>query len=884
MKITNINNYIYNQTFKGLRGKTPTNSINIENINTDIPPKNKPTPMYTYYLYGNVVDPKIVNETISKSKPAPITDPILLNLAQIEKRKRNPFAKRMILIREKNTKKALDMEKIKSIILPQAKIDKLRSFEDSDKKFILDKYQKEAIDAFLSGKNTVVTAPTGTGKTLIAEYAIEDALKRGEKIIYLSPLKALSNEKFTKFSELFGTYDRNGNFLNSDNVGLLTGEITINPDADLLVMTTEIYRNLINAQDEKTTAMMFQEFSGVIYDEFHYLKDPERGTVWEESVMQTPKHMRQMMLSATASNAKEITNWIKTINQTKDTVLVDVAESERYIPLKEYAFSYDTSNEEFSIKPLYKRTIDFDYINTSSSDRLYEIIEELEQLYDGEDVIDILKPYADEKGHIDADEFAKILISQKGISQEKAQQISLILSNPKLTKRTDIKISSKAPKNISFSNLVKTLIDKKKTPALIFSFSKKKCQKKMDEVSKKLGTLLTAEESKKILDTIEEAKAQDIYFGEDFETEYMPKLLMGYAVHHAGMLPAYKSLVEKLSRQGLVKVCFATETLLAGINMPFKTTVFTSLDKFDGKKRVGITPTLFKQGAGRAGRRGIDEIGNVVICPINNHELTKYRNIIESNDTKIDSNFELSYATLLQDNVLNSIEEFIDKSFSVFNAASSTKIQQEINKKLSYLKAKKYIVNKDGKIITTPKGDIAKNIYGINQVLFCELITNPKYTKDLTPEELAVLMVIFADVKDDKPRTTFEEDMADIAEKLSPSIALAEKIIKEQTERKIDEEIKMSTNLAEAIYKFACSNNSREESIKAWNEIFDELKTKYIILHEGDLLRVFNSTIDLLRTIIEVSDNQELIDKAHSTINCLNKPPLTDILKYELNI
>ncbi len=883
MKITNINNYIYNQAFKGLKGKMPTNSVNIENIDTSVTPKNKPTPMYSYYLYGNVVDPKKIEDVINKQK-TPITDPILLNLAQIERRKRNPFAKRMMLIRE-NTGKALDMEKIKSIILPQAKIDKLRSFEDSDKKFILDKYQKEAIDAFLSGKNTVVTAPTGTGKTLIAEYAIEDALRKGEKIIYLSPLKALSNEKFTKFSELFGKYDINGNYINSDNVGLLTGEITINPDADLLVMTTEVYRNLINAQDEKTTAMMFQEFSGVIYDEFHYLKDPERGTVWEESVMQTPKHMRQMMLSATASNAREIANWIKAINQTKDTVLVDVAESERYIPLNEYAFSYDTSSAQFSIKPLYKRTIDFEYINTSDSDRLYEIIEELEQIYDGEDVIDILKPYADEKGHIDANEFAKILMTQKGVSQEKAQQISLILSNPKLTKRTDIKLNSKAPKNISFSNLVKTLIDEKKTPALIFSFSKKKCQKKMDEVSKKLGTLLTAEESKKILDIIEEAKAQDIYFGEDFETEYMPKLLMGYAVHHAGMLPAYKSLVEKLSRQGLIKVCFATETLLAGINMPFKTTVFTSLDKFDGKKRVEITPTLFKQGAGRAGRRGIDEIGNVVICPTNNHELTRYRNIIESDDTKIKSNFGLSYATLLQDSVLNNIEDFIDKSFSVFNAGSSAKIQQEINKRLSYLKAKKYITNKDGKIITTQKGDIAKNIYGINQVLFCELITNPKYTKDLTPEELVVLMVIFADVKDDKPRTTFEEDMADIAEKLSPSIALAEKIIKEQTERKIDEEINMSTNLAEAIYKFACSNNDdKKESIKAWNEIFNELKTKYIIMHEGDLLRVFNSTIDLLRTVVEVSDNQELTNKATKAINCLNKPPLTDILKYELNV
>ena len=240
---------------------------------------------------------------------------------------------------------------------------------------------------------------------------------------------------------------------------------------------------------------------------------------------------------------------------------------------------------------------------------------------------------------------------------------------------------------------------------------------------------------------------------------------------------------------------------------------------------------------------------------------------------------------MLQDSVLNNIEDFIDKSFSVFNIGSSTKIQQEINKKLSYLKAKKYITNKDGKIVTTQKGDIAKNIYGINQVLFCELITNPKYTKDLTPEELAVLMVIFADVKDDKPRTTFEEDMADIAEKLSPSIALAEKIIKEQTERKIDEEINMSTNLAEAIYKFACSNSDdKKENIRVWNEIFNELKTKYIIMHEGDLLRVFNSTIDLLRTIVEVSDNQELINKATKAINCLNKPPLTDILKYELNI
>lgn len=810
-------------------------------------------------------------------------DLILQNLERIRREQAiDPFAARVFNLRRSQAK-TLDMEKIRSIILPPVLSTQMHSFEDSDKKYILDKYQKEAIDAFVSGKNTIVTAPTGTGKTLIAEYGIEDALKKGERIIYLSPLKALSNEKFIKFSELFGKYDSEGRFLDSDNVGIITGDVTINPNARLLVMTTEIYRNMVNMSDPEETAEIFRDFSGVIYDEFHYLKDPDRGTVWEESVMQTPKHMRQMMLSATASNASEISKWLDKVSPNNGTKLVDVPEDERYVPLKEYVFGY-RPNHGYTIEPLYSRKIDLNYLQDLKGDRVKETIGELERLYEGQNYIDILKQYSDEKGIIDADEFSNALTSQKGVKHEKAQQIAYVLSNPEKRQRRDVKLNY-APKNPPIPPLVKLLNDKDKTPALFFLFSKKKCKKALDETSSKLGTLLTPEQSKRVLDIVQEANQKDIYLGDDFESEYLPKLLMGYAVHHAGMLPAYKSLVEKLSREGLVKACFATETLLAGINMPFKTTVITSIEKFDGRKMIEIPPTTYKQGSGRAGRRGIDDLGNVIVCPRSDRELSKFKTVIESDDTKISSSFNLSYATLVQDTTLNNLDEFLKDSFFAYQAGSTQKIKKEARRKVSYLKDKGYMYYENGKNYLTKKGEMAKTVYGINQILFCELLSNPQYTQDLTPEELAALMVMFADVKDDKPRDTFEDDLADVAQKLSPAIDLAKQIRKEQSEKKIDEEIKMSTNLVPAILSFAYTPNDNDEiCLQQWQEIFSDLKSKYIIMHEGDLMRVFNGTIDLLRTVAEVTDDPTLERKANEAIKCLKKPPITDILKYELDV
>ena len=838
------------------------------------------TPVYIERLSGGQEALSVQNAAqhiLKSKKPA---DPIIENRLRT-KNSKNLFLKKINNFNKSN-KATIDLEQIKAIMLPARKDAKLRSFEDSDKKFTLDRYQKDSIDSYISGNSTITTAPTGTGKTLIAEYCIEDALKKGEKIIYLSPLKALSNEKFIKFSELFGNYS-NGEFINSDNVGIITGDVAIGPNASLVIMTTEIYRNMVNSGDEEAIKETFKDFSGVIIDEFQYFKDPDRGTVWEEAIMQTPKHMRLLLLSATASNAPEIQSWLSKLNPAIKTNLINVPESERYVPLKEYVYGYGVNG--FTIEPIYDNVINLNKLKQGTSDRAKETIKELEELYDGQNYLEILSQFANEKGFVNAEKLSQVLIDKKGIKPEKAQQIAYVLSDSESRNKKDNVRLHYSSQNPPIAPLVRLLNEKNMTPALLFIFSKKRCKKEMDETAKKLGTLLTPEESKRVLDVINEAKEKGIYLGADFDKEYLPKLLMGYAVHHAGMLPSYKSIVEKLSKEGLIKVCFATETLLAGINMPFKTTVFTSLEKFDGKRKVEIPVINYKQGAGRAGRRGIDDIGNVIVCPTSKYEYDRFKALMESEDTEISSAFNLSYASLLQDNVLKNLDNFINSSFSSYQTGSCNDEKDEALNKLNFLEEKGYLEQLFGKYKRTNKGEIAKNVYGINQILFCELISNPEYTKDLTPEELAACMTMFADINDDKPRETFEDDLAQTAQKLSGIIDLAKQIQQEQNEYGINDKIKMSTNLVPAILKFAdTSKTNPQECIQLWNEIFDDLKSQYLIMHEGDLLRVFNGTIDLLETIVDVSDNPELVQKTYQAINALKKSPLTDILEYELNI
>ena len=188
---------------------------------------------------------------------------------------------------------------------------------------------------------------------------------------------------------------------------------------------------------------------------------------------------------------------------------------------------------------------------------------------------------------------------------------------------------------------------------LLFFSQEERRRHELEKVSENSESLLTAEESRMVYDEVQKAKEKGVYLGSDFGELELEALMKGFAVHHAGKLPAYKSLVENLARKGLVKVCFATETLIAGINMPFKTTVFTALEKFDGDEIIDITPQIFKQGGGRAGRRGKDEIGNVIVMPNTFDEYEKYVVLTKSNDTSIRSQYRISYASLLSDRMLN---------------------------------------------------------------------------------------------------------------------------------------------------------------------------------------------------------------------------------------
>lgn len=786
-----------------------------------------------------------------------------------------------------NGKYYLDINKILSINAPEQASKKPASFEETHAKFTLDKYQKEAIETYNGGKTTIVSAPTGTGKTLIAEYAIKDTLEKDKKLIYLSPLKALSNEKYAEFSKLFGTYDKEGNLINTKNVGLLTGDTSINPNAPILVMTTEIYRNSLLSNDKRTANVNYENYDGVIYDEFHYMGDKERGTVWEEAVMNTPKHMKQMMLSATASNAKDIEGWIKNLNGEIETHLVSVPESERHVPLREYVMTED-NNGNLRLESAKKHKIDLYRLKNkiNVSDRQMSAASEaceILNLKDYEELMQYLGKLKNKKNYIDSEYFAEQL-EKAGAGQEKAEALGLILSSKA---GTTVK---KEPEgnyidNLQYGKIVEFLNDKEMTPALFYIFSKKGCNKEMERAAKHSKSLLTPEESKRVYDEVQKAKEKGVYLGSDFDDKQLEYLMKGFAVHHAGKLPAYKSLVENLARQGLIKACFATDTLIAGINMPFRTTVFGSMEKFNGEEIAEITNTAFKQGSGRAGRRGKDEIGNVVIIPYNYDEYRIYARKTQSKDTSIKSRYNVSYASLLSENMFNNFEETLLKTFSAYqNSVNLDRNEDLINGRLEVLKHFGFIKQKEnGLFERTEKGNLAKSVFGINEIVMTELLLDPKYLKDMTSKELIAVCSMFSDVKDENPSRELKNGVSYLNNRLGLILDLVDEVdLFEEYENIKHEKTPVSTNLTPYVIKFSELPDTREEAIEGWGKIMNTLRDRELLFHNGDFLRVINGTIDILKLVQELSPDEKIREEASIAIESLKKPPVVDIFNYEL--
>lgn len=460
--------------------------------------------------------------------------------------------------------------------------------------FIPDEFQKEAFDFIDKSKSVVVCAPTGAGKTCIAEHAIQRALEENTRLFYTTPLKALSNQKFYDFGKKYG----------EGNVGLLTGDTSINREAPIVVMTTEVFRNMLYNTNFGSTKDNLRDVKYVVLDEVHYMNDEQRGTVWEESIIYCPRNIQIIALSATVANSKQLCDWINTVHSGTEHVYTDF----RPVPLRHYYFDSSRPKE----------------------------------------ILPLLTP----DGRIN-----------RKIRPEKKMNLH----------------SREAKKRNNVKDVINVLHEKEMLPAIFFTFSRKKCDENMEKCSE--INLITDVEAKRIRKEISEFLKEHTYLENNKNLQY---LYNGVASHHAGLLPAWKLLVERLFQQGLIKVVFATETLAAGINMPARTTVISAISKRTDSGHRMLTANEFLQMSGRAGRRGMDKIGYVVVMGTQFQSPDEVAELVKSSSNPLESQFSPSYSmvlNLLQNLELEQAKELILKSFGYYSSNDRLKpiIQQQIN-------------------------------------------------------------------------------------------------------------------------------------------------------------------------------------------------------------
>ena len=451
--------------------------------------------------------------------------------------------------------------------------------------FELDEFQKEAVKCIDEGKSVVVCAPTGAGKTCIAEHAIHRALEEGTRVFYTTPLKALSNQKYYDFSFKYG----------EENVGLLTGDTSINRDAQVVVMTTEVFRNMLYGTNLGALSDNLKNVKYVILDEVHYMNDEQRGTVWEESIIYCPTEIQLVALSATVANSQQLTDWINTVHSKTELIYTDF----RPVPLRFYY--YDSS-----------------------------------------------KPH----------EILPLLTPSGGL-------------NKKIRPERHTKYNRKKQQKSPVKNVISVLQDRDMLPAIYFTFSRKKCDEQMMKCSEL--TLVSKDEQAQIKQIIDEYLDKNPYLENNKHIEY---LIQGCASHHAGLLPGWKVLVEKLFQKGLIKVVFSTETLAAGINMPARSTVISSVSKRTDAGHRMLTANEFLQMSGRAGRRGMDEIGYVTVVGTEYQSPEEVAQLVLSKSNPLESRFTPTYSmvmNLLQRFSKEEAKELILKSFGYFSSTDRLK-------------------------------------------------------------------------------------------------------------------------------------------------------------------------------------------------------------------
>jgi ATP-dependent RNA helicase HelY len=489
--------------------------------------------------------------------------------------------------------------------------------------FALDRFQEEAIRALSDGESVLVAAPTGAGKTVVAEYAVERALELEGKAFYTTPLKALSNQKFGDFVARHG----------AARVGLLTGDNAINSEAPIVVMTTEVLRNMLY---EKSTTL--NGLVSVVMDEVHYLQDPYRGAVWEEVLIHLPLSVSVVCLSATISNAEEFGEWIGTLRGTTRVVI----EEKRPVPLEHH----------------------------------YLIGHDLHPMHVEQDGQPAPNPYI---VSLDRDEVRYKTYTRRGSGATQYQRIP----RPREGHRRVY-----VPRR---EEVVEVLGEQGLLPAIYFVFSRAGCDRSVEWVMRSGLRLTDPEEADRIREFAEMRAAWMDH--DDLVTlgfyDFVDALAAGVAAHHAGMLPVFKETVEELFEQGLVKVVFATETLSLGINMPARSVVIEDLWKFQGERHELLTPGEYTQLTGRAGRRGIDRLGHAIVVFQRQVPFERVASLASTRTYELSSSFRPSYnmaVNLVRNYTREQAHHLLNSSFAQFLADRGVvALERQLERDASYL-------------------------------------------------------------------------------------------------------------------------------------------------------------------------------------------------------
>jgi len=522
--------------------------------------------------------------------------------------------------------------------------------------FELDPFQRTAISSIERNESVLVSAHTSAGKTVVAEYAIAQCLKNKQRVVYTSPIKALSNQKYREFAKLF------------EDVGLMTGDVTINPEAGCLVMTTEILRSMLYRGSE-----IMREVAWVVFDEIHYMRDSERGVVWEETIILLPRKVRYVFLSATIPNAMQFASWIAhTHVQPCHVVYTDF----RPTPLQHYLFP-------------------------AGGDGIHLVV--------------------DERGTFREDNFQKAMGS---LTDGKGEDPASADSGKGKQKGQTKKGGQKGQSDIY--KIIKMIMLKNYNPVIVFAFSKKECEGLALQMSK---LEFNTDEEKTMVSTVfnsaiaalsEEDRALP-------QIEHiLPLLRRGIGIHHGGLLPILKEIIELLFQEGLIKVLFATETFSIGLNMPAKTVVFTAVRKWDGKEFRNLTSGEFIQMSGRAGRRGLDDRGIVIMMFDEKLDPPAAKTMVKGEADRLNSAFHLGYNMILNLMRVEGIspEYMLERCFFQYqSAASIPQLENEVEE--ATREFEEAVVPNEPE--TSDYFDLRKQLDDLSKD-FKEIISHPNYS------------------------------------------------------------------------------------------------------------------------------------------------------------